>query len=478
MACPTYVQPSRSRRTVVLAGLEQTPGCVRSAGLQQILLYENPNPLQVEADIIRLNRIRNGLAPEGVAIGAMTSRFTGSMYMFGSGIPNVGPAWSIILQACGFKETRYVTDTAPAIATDEVTGVGATTGGSLAAGTYKYKFSLIPATATNGETKNTILDQTANGTTKAANGGIVASGSTGAITLDWSACTPLKAAGAKLRIYRTLAGGSAYYFIAQVDADDSPYTYVDTFSDDELADPIPTDHVSDEHVIWTPLNANHKSITMLNYLDSRKYPVSGTRGTIGFSGNFGEPFRGEMALQGIYNDSTEVANPAALATPGFPPRLVKTQLTISPSGGGSAYTPIVKSIAVDLGVPVTPRGDTNANEGIIEYGIFQELQPRIRLQIEVASAKDWIDEFKSGNKYKVNFYVSPLGVSGSPAGTIFQVIGGDDPAAGTAYGAQLVSAPQFDDSSGVRCFNLEFEPGQVDDGTNADDLAFLKFKQT
>jgi hypothetical protein len=499
MACPTYTQPSRSRRTVVVVGLEQTPGCVRTDGLEQILLYENPNPLQAEFDTFRLNRLRNGLAPEGIAVGVGTFRFTGSLYMFGSGIPNVPPAWSKILRACGFNEVRYVTDTAPDISTlDEVEvegSVGTNGAGFMASGTYKYKFSLIPATAASGETKNSAPVQTVD-PNHAADGGIIttATDTEGSVSIDWDGSS-LDVAGAKVRIYRTKAGGSTYFFVAEVASEHAIGTnvqghtttnagYLDTLNDDNLADPIPTDDVSLEYVAWKPLNEGHASLTMFNYLDSRKYTASGTRGTISFSGNFGEPFRGDINLQGVYNASSEVVNPAFLSTPGFPPRLIKTSLTLAPAGGGAAYTPVVKSITLDTGVQVTARGDTNANEGIIEYGVFQEFQPRVRLQIEVDGAKDWIDEFKTGSLYRIGFTVSPLGVTDSTAGTRIQVLAGDDPAnaddgtgGNSAYHCQLISPPVFDDNNGVRVFNLEFEPGEIDEGDEQDVCAFYKIRQ-
>jgi len=472
MSCPTYTNPSRTRRTVVELAVEQTPGCLRTKGFEQILLYENFNPLQAEFDTIKLNRARNGLAPEGTAIGLGTYRLSGSIYMFGSGIPNVSPAWAKVLRACGWKETRYVMDTAPTVGLNDVTAVGTVTGGNMAAGTYKYKFSIVPATASNGETKLAAMSQTP-GTGAAADGGIVATGVIGSVTLDWSACAALKAAGVVVRIYRTKVGGSTFYYLTEVDGDVAPYQYVDTWIDDNLAELEPTEDVAKEYIEWVPANQNHDSLSILSFLDSRKYPASGVRGTMTFAGDAAQPFKGDFNLQGVYNDSTEVANDTPLSTPGFPPRLLDIGMTIT-KVGGAAYTPVVKNIGLNLGANVTARLDANADSGVIEYGIFEEFAPRFTCQIEVDGAKDWIGHFKDGDKFLIDYLVSPSGV-GSTAGTRFSIKVGDDPNGGTAYGAQLITAPQFDDSNGIRVFNLEFEPSEVDSAQTTG--KFIYFKQ-
>jgi hypothetical protein len=99
-------------------------------------------------------------------------------------------------------------------------------------------------------------------------------------------------------------------------------------------------------------------------------------------------------------------------------------------------------------------------------------------------AKDWIEYMKQGEKWRVNFLVSATGAGGA-AGTRLKIVCGDDPAngvdpdgngAGEQFGCQLITAPQFDDSEGVRAWNLEFELTQVDSGS-VTDLHFLKIIQ-
>ncbi len=509
MSCNIVSQPSRTRRTVLTMGLERqfdSNDCrTRTDGLVQTLLYENLNPTQADFQTIKLNRARNGLSPEGILVALGTYQITGSLYMVGSGIPNVAPVWTQILRACGWKETRYVDPASSiSITLNDVTAVGVDAGtGHIAAGTRNYRLSVVSGTATLGECAATTLTQDT-GAGSAAAGGIIGSGVVGKITLDWSTASDFHDAahvdGAKVRIYGTLIdpsvdidpttgeafGSSRYFFIAEVDGTDDGY--VDKFDDHDLVDPQPTSALgaATKFIQWVPLNAYQDSLTIMSFLDSRKYPAAAVRGTMAFNGNFGEPFRGDFDLKGLYSDSEKVANPTPLSTPGFPPRLIKTALSILAAGDDpetESIVPKIKSIGVVLGTNTTERGDTNADEGLIEYGIYEEYAPRINLTVEVDGNMDWIDSMKKGIKYRIQFTLSPEGVADSDPGTRIMVVAGDDPVntfddpnTGSEFGCQLVTTPKFDDSNGQRVFRLEFEPGEVDSGALIEQH-FLKFFQ-
>jgi len=478
MACTTTSIPSRTRRTVVLVGLERQTNdgsnvtiCTRTDNMEQMLLYEEFNPVQARTETQRFNRAKNSLSPDGVMVKIPTYEFNGTFWLFGKGVPNVPPVWAYLLRASGWKQTRYVSDTAPTIATSEVTATPSASGGVMATGNYRYSASLVAATASNGESKlSTILNPDAD---------VAVTGPTGSVTIDWSGCAALKIAGAKLRIYRTLAGGGASgvrYFVAEVDANTSPYQYVDTYNDENLADPAPTDDVSKEEVLWVPANEFHDSVTIHSYLDGRKYPATGVRGNLTFTGSYGEPVQVRSAMMGIYNANTKVANPAILSSPGFPPRLMATELTIT-DDSGTDYTPIVKSIEMDLGARVTRRGDTNAATGLIEYGIWSEFSPRVTLVVEFDRNRDWHGLFQAGEKFKIKYTVSPNGVASSTPGTRLEFIAGEA-STGNEHQAQLIEDPSFEDvDDGLRGIRLQFEPGEADSGVATATGTFIKIRQ-
>jgi len=522
--CPTISQPSRSKRTVVLLAPESSPGCQRTAGLQQILLYEQENPVQPEFETIRLNRLRNGLAPEGFAIGVGTYNQSGTIYMAPTGIPNIAPAWSLLLRACGWQQTRYTksTDTTTP-GTVAVTAPASGDAGELdvAGGTYKYKAAYIPATRSSGLGETLPVSITASY--------IAPNAGKGYLKLDFSSGgAGFKAADAIVRLYRTKTSASSsttYYYVGEVLVNaggtdfsrvliggsdskglkvDTGYVIEDRTADINLAELEPTSTAGDGYVEWIPVNEGHDSLTVHNYLDFRMFPATGVRGTIAFSGDSGQPFKGDFTGRGVYNESSGVNNPDVLATPLFPPRLLNAGVRIMTSGDAVIYgvlggtdtrwtSPhtvtdnlIVKNINMNLGVDPQRRNDMNQTSGVIEYAILDQYQPRITINVEAdkqttaGSRQDWLDHFVDGLKYQIEYVVAPSGIAtAAGTGQRFDITAGADPAGGNSYGCQLVEAPQLVTvDGGVRCWQLVFEPSETDTGVAGASLGFLKIRQS
>lgn len=521
--CPTISQPSRSKRTVILLAPESSPGCMRTVGLQQILLYEQENPVQAEFETIRLNRLRNGLAPEGFAIGVGTYNQSGTIFMAPSGIPTDAPAWALLLRACGWKQTRYIksSDTQSA-GTLAVTAPSSGTVGELqvvGGGTYAYKASSIPATRSSGLGEKVPVTM---------GSGVAPNASYGYLQLDFSSAhSSFKVANSIVKIYRQKESNvdpadANYYYVGEVlvnsggtDFDRvliggsdtkglkiaTGWLVEDRTADINLAELAPSTTADDGYVEWVPVNEGHDSLTAYNYLDFRLFPATGVRGTIAFAGDSGQPFRGDFTGRGVYNASSGTNNVDVLATPLFPPRLLNAGVRISEKDAGpifgvlggsdSRWTTttdniVVKNINMTLGVDPQRRNDLQQSTGVIEYAILDQYQPRIVMNVEAdkqttaADREDWIYNFKEGKRYQIEYVVAPSGIAtAAGTGNRFDITAGADPAGGDDYGCQLVEAPQLVTvDGGIRCWQLTFEPSENDTGVAGANLGFLKIKQS
>lgn len=507
MPCKTLPKPSRTQRTVLAMGLEkQTVSgsnitqCTRVGGLEQIVIYENFNPLSMQSEIIRLNRARNGIGGQGVTVGRSTYQISGSIYMHGSGIVNHEPSWAKVFRACGFKPTRKVPNSGkPTVTAAVAPGAGedilwtlvnaslvqADQVGMDEGAVYGYKFAYADAAdATPKESQPcTAIPITLSGVND---------------SIDFDMTTALQSGGGLwnsgesrpytyIFVYRTEGGGSNYFlhskWLAQdiVDGfadgvDGTAYHLVDRIHDNDLADAAPSESGTDnDNVIWTPYNEQHDALTIDSYLDHGKYRATGVRGSVNFAAEAGNPFRGDVTLQGVYTDpALGVDNPVMLADPGVPPRVENIFCTMVHSGG--VIVPIVKSLGIDFVANTNPRLDANAQTSVLEY-IIGSFSPIVRMQVEVNQDDDWIAYFREGRYFRIAFYIHPdneatdiadLDANGTPGARFKIVCGGGDDAldldneTGTtdvsqAY-CQLQSEPTFDDNGEVRVWNLEFSP--------------------
>lgn len=523
--CRTISQPSKVRRTVVLIGAESqvvTAGvisqCPRTPGatgaLRQVLLYTDFNPMQAEFDVIQLNRARNGLAPEAPAVGIGTYNFTARTYLAPSAFPNVSPNWSELLRSAGWRERRYSNTTSNAhglsVASSFLTlltGSGTDTNGFAysdisglnSAGPHTYKYALSQTKA--GVKGETLLDKTDTDTSNASFDATTNKG----YSLDLTKVTGVDSAAAYLNIYRTKANGLDFYKIASLSissltitatAPTTNTTFIDSMPDNELTELAPTEEAAASRVEWTPQNGDaidigdvdvmsQESTTVIAYLDSRYHFSTGTRGTwtIGPT-EAGQPIEMNFNLRGTYNPSVFSANVAPLSTPEFPKRLVKTTVKLYPgtqvaylnnTSVGSYISPVVKNVGIDAGANVTQRLDAQQDEGLLEYGIYGQYEPKISMQIEVDKSHniDFIEAFKNQIKFDI---LLEFGLSATTSGTYLKVTSSGDGTT-TTYSAALNAAPQYSDNNEIRTWNLDFLIAPPDTGLT-NEAGFLKIVQT
>lgn len=480
--CPAYSNPSRTRRTVISAAPECAPGAGRTKGLVQIPLYENFNPLQPEFETINLNRAKPGLGPEGFAAGLGFYRLQATIYAYGSGYANMPPPWTTLLEAAGWEGTRsFLSTTTPPLATGVILTTSNTADGDLALGYYYYKFAKV----VNGIEEEWSAEGGA-----ASNVEANVTGVNDTVTIDFNTGTTDFNVNDVVQIYRTRVNATAvggaglvYYnvgtftitstddnsaaFIADPTITQTGEVWVDTRGDLELGDEAPVsgaDNVAADypaafvtdsaHVIWKPVSEFHKSLTLWTWLDHARYPASGVRGNISFQGNTGALFEGSIDYQGVYNPRIVEANPTTgSVNPGIPPRVCGIDFTIDPEGG-TPFSPIVKSLGINFGTNPTQRLDGNADECLLEVGIFNEFDTRWTAQIEVDNVRDFIEWFKEGKRFKLDATIAPVT---SPTGKRIRFYN-------PIYGALLIQAPTFDDSNGVRVINIEWQMGDPTGG--------------
>ena len=461
-SCPSYSNPSRTRRVVVSAAPECSPGSGRTKGLYNIPVFENFNPLQPDFEVISLNRAKPGLGPDGFAAGLGFYRLTGNINVYGSGYGNMPPSWTTLLEAAGFEATRYVSTSTSAVATTSVTlTAGTDPDGDMESGYYYYRFSKVV---------NGVEEKLTTPGGPSSNVEVFVGSGDDSVTIDFATSTSAFDVNDVVRIYRsrvqpTAVGGSGltYYFVAQVTLTNSTTgeEYLDTYGDLELAEGVPDQTTgTDVQTIWRPLSEGHKSLTVWTWLDHARYPATGVRGNINFQAEVGQIMTGAIDFSGVYNTRVTEANPSTATNPGIPPRVCGIDLTITPDGE-SPLTPIVKSFGINLGTQISQRLDGNNAECLIENGIFNQFDPRWTTQIEVDSTSDYLNWFKNNKLFALQATIQP---STSPTGkrVMFYT---------PATVAQLASAPQFDDSNGVRVINLEF---QLTDPNGTNQFLYIK----
>lgn len=521
--CNNSAVISREKRTVILIAPErnysttdgdgdtQLTTCTRVGGFEQLLVYDAFNPVEAEFDTIALNRARNSLAPEGFAVGIGTQRLRGTTYVSSSGYPNIAPVWTKLLRAAGWSETRYTENDNAALATDsDITtflaivptatkSSGTPTRAPVKAmenGKYYYK---LTATQPEGETIKGAPNSAMGSDTDA--GGCSVAFAVADLPTDYIG----------INIYRTrvnAANSSTYYLVDRLTKAEvvaltttGTCTYIDGFADNQCVDPAASESATEKtRCEWQPVNENHDSMTVWVYLDGRLHQLYNLRGTLNFSADSGQPIRAEFDCQAKYADVEITGNVATLATPGFPNRAInitasiKADDTTAKSGGtadfaadgtgssknGQTFTPVVKSFSINLGTTVSPRLDANATEGILEYLIVQQYEPRLMMEVEVEKNKnrDWIKAFKDGMKFNIILYLGPK-TSGSAvlalqSDTDYDVVAGSGTRTCTM---QIATAPRYGENNGVRTYQLEFVPVPGENITDATKANFFKFTQ-
>lgn len=292
--------------------------------------------------------------------------------------------------------------------------------GAIANGTYYYVVTIQPAGGTEGPPSAQLSFAVATGPSD--------------VELD---VLPDPGTGGTGRIYRgTVSGGP--YLLAETYAGPSTGPVTDNNAAPAGSPPAAAINAA----IFTPLSQDHDSGEIEVYLNSWKHDATNVRGNIDFTGAAGALFEGNFDMQGRYNDATATANPAAVASPGIPPRVCDINMTITPDGD-SAITPVVKSVGFTPGAQPQERRDANQANCLLGYEIVGEFQGTLRAVIEVSTTHDYIKSMNDAEFFTVEFTIG----TGTGRRVRFQT---------KTLGAQFYREPQYTDDNGIRTYDLEW----------------------
>ena len=192
---------------------------------------------------------------------------------------------------------------------------------------------------------------------------------------------------------------------------------------------------------YAPIDSAFKSVSVAVYADGLKHLVTGCMGTATLDLTAGQAPKLNFDLQGVLGTVSAVATPAATFPTDNKTLVGSETLRITPLGG-SAYTPIVRSIQVAFGVGVVERNDANAALGF--SGLFiTSRAPTVTLVIEtdtILSALDPINDVITNKTHAIEFTHG----SGVQSKIIF-----------TAATAEL-GVPTYSDDNGFRMYNLPY----------------------
>lgn len=264
------------------------------------------------------------------------------------------------------------------------------------------------------------------------------------------------------RLYRTVGGGTAFFFLANVsDTASGSDTYLDLIGDGSLGHAMVA---YADKALYIPVTeySDFEAMTLQNYLDSRRYPAKSARGTFEFGGDTGANALARFQLEGVYNVSTKLANPTLVSNPGTPPQICGIEMQITAETVPTTDRTIrIKSIRNTLNKPIGARRDANAscdNAGVIEYMISGQYRPQFEVVFEVpkeigdAADTDWIEDFRQGVNFALRFHI------GTQARKRVYLTNW------TQWGerrflAQMVQAPAFEEEgpTGIRTFRCVME---------------------
>lgn len=245
---------------------------------------------------------------------------------------------------------------------------------------------------------------------------------------------------------------------------------------------------SDEFIRFNPVSDTFWHAYFEVYLNKYLHKMYGSRGNLVFSAQASNPVQAAFDYMGLYQKATVTSNISDSGTdPGLPPRLCGIDsLFLRSEGISTAFKPNLKSFSLNLGATPAQRRNANVVGCIQEIGIFQEFNPRLTLTFEVddfdaqlgsvagVDVDDFIEAARSGMNFSFELNIGPY-TDTSLQGKRWQFRNyqdaGDAPStdnlptmieANNNYRMSMVSAPQYVDVDGIRCYECEFLLGGTD----------------
>lgn len=159
-------------------------------------------------------------------------------------------------------------------------------------------------------------------------------------------------------------------------------------------------------VTYAPASASQSSLTLYIYEDGTLIKMTGSRGTVNFTGEVGERLMAEFTFVGHFSGPTDVA----LATPTYdstvPPILINGSFSI---GGFSA---VIQAFNFSSGITVETPPDLSATDG---YGqvlcTSRDVAGSINPEQPLVASHDFMAAFKAGTTEAVN--LGPIGSAGN-----------------------------------------------------------------
>lgn len=445
---------------LVQAVLESAYGTDPGSGYETIPVYRQFTPNSPSSDPIDLGEASVGSNPSNIGVARMRSELAFDVWVYGSGTADTPPPWAKFLLACSGFNQSAIAGTALTVSSTTAT---ASSGAGPLTGVYKYKF-----TSVNDDTSSmsTYRDET-----PASASVDCASVTAKSVEL---ANIP-EASGKRIRIYRTIAGGSTYYFLTEFATGTTALTDSTLDIDLDRSRTAPT--TAAEAVIYTPLKDSHDALTLHPYFHGHRRKALGGRFTFDFNWSAGEPASFTFSGRGLYQAATDTEIVAdSFVDPGVPPNFCGNAPFLLPSadstwyddlgdGVGSASAAVlspfaVKSISGTLGRDPILRRDASATCSVKEF-ILARPQPRITMVVEVMRNFKWdpIEDHRLGVSFNAGGFVVGPAVAHKRLELGFPKL-------------RLASTPTIVvEDEQIKCWSLEFVPLQF-----ADDGDWMRFR--
>lgn len=149
---------------------------------------------------------------------------------------------------------------------------------------------------------------------------------------------------------------------------------------------------SSETVTYDFNDSADDGVSIYTEVDGKKFATVGAVAeSFTFGASAGEFVIAPFTFRGIHSAITEQELEAATYPTGLPPVFKASSFTIG------AFTPVIRSFEVDLGLTIAIRGDGNATNAHAGYRIIRR-QPRVRVVLEVDTLTNynpWDDKNQS-----------------------------------------------------------------------------------